>query len=57
MFYVVAFVLGFSDKAFTELLKNMTDVIIKPSQSQPGSNLFEPGQSTSQPPSESGAAQ
>jgi len=33
-FYVVAFVLGFSDKAFLELLKNVTDVIIKPGQKQ-----------------------
>ena len=36
-FYVVAFVLGFSDKAFIELLKNVTDVIIKPGQKQTSS--------------------
>ncbi len=31
-FYVVAFLLGFADKAFIELLKNVTDVVIKPAQ-------------------------
>ena len=37
-FYVAAFVLGFSDKAFIELLKNVTDVIIKPGQKQTSSS-------------------
>lgn len=31
-FYAVAFVLGFADIAFVELLRNVTDVIIKPGQ-------------------------
>ena len=31
-FYAVAFLLGFADKAFTEMLKNVTDVIVKPGQ-------------------------
>jgi hypothetical protein len=29
-FYVVAFVLGFADKSFMEMLRNVTNVIIKP---------------------------
>ena len=29
-FYVVAFVLGFADKAFVEMLQNVTNVIVKP---------------------------
>lgn len=29
-FYAVAFVLGFADKAFMEMLENITEVIIKP---------------------------
>ncbi|MDA8081811.1 MAG: hypothetical protein M0Z96_09420 [Actinomycetota bacterium] len=37
-FYVVAFVLGFSDKAFIELLKNVTNEIIKPGQKQTSSS-------------------
>ncbi len=51
MFYVVAFVLGFSDKAFIELLTNITDVIIKPGQSKAGSKGVQSGKNTSQPPS------
>lgn len=50
MFYVVAFVLGFSDKAFTELLKNIADVIIKPGQSKSGSKAAQSGKNTSPPP-------
>lgn len=34
-FYAVAFVLGFADKSFTELLKSVTDIIIKPGQPNP----------------------
>jgi hypothetical protein len=30
VFYVVAFVLGFADKAFMQMLQNVTNVIIKP---------------------------
>ena len=29
-FYVVAFVLGFADKSFMQMLQNVTSVIIKP---------------------------
>jgi hypothetical protein len=29
-FYVVAFVLGFADKSFMQMLQNVTAVIIKP---------------------------
>lgn len=52
MFYVVAFVLGFSDKAFIELLKNITDVIIKPGQSKTGPKEVQSKQNSSPPPSE-----
>lgn len=38
-FYVVAFILGFADNAFMELLSNLTDVIIKPGKKPaPGSS-------------------
>lgn len=35
-FYVVAFILGFADKSFIQLLQNVTALIIKPSQRAPG---------------------
>lgn len=57
LFYVVAFVLGFSDKAFIELLKNITDVMIKPGQSKPESKETQIKQNTSPPTSESWDAQ
>lgn len=34
-FYVVAFVLGFADKAFMQLLQNVTTVVIKPGNQPP----------------------
>lgn len=33
-FYVVAFVFGFADKSFLQLVKNVTNVILKPGQQQ-----------------------
>jgi H+/Cl- antiporter ClcA len=34
-FYVVAFVLGFADKSFVQLLQNVTTVVIKPGNQPP----------------------